>query len=319
MTVCSDIDLHHIEFYQDVIDGLSKSQKTLPCKYFYDERGSLLFEQICSLDEYYVTRTELGLLASIHQELARIIGPDARVIEPGSGAGEKIKLLLGSLESPASYTPIEISQEILVRSTKEIAQHFPDLNIHPIVGDFNSAFSDKALFNRGNTGKNIVFFPGSTIGNFSPAEALDFLSSIADAIGTQGAMIIGVDLIKETTVLEAAYNDAKGITAAFNLNILQRINNELDGSFDLDTFQHHALFNTDKNRIEMHLISQQDQYITINDESFFFAKDESIHTENSHKYSAESFKNLAQQAGFNPIKIWQDPDSYFSIHYLEAA
>lgn len=319
MTVCSDIEVQNTKFYQDVIDGLSNPQKTLPCKYFYDERGSLLFEKICSLDEYYVTRTELALLQTIHQELARIIGPNARVIEPGSGAGEKIKLLLGSLESPASYTPIEISREILVRSTEEIAERFPDLDINPIVGDFNTTFSEHTTFNPEKTGKNIVFFPGSTIGNFSPSEALEFLTSIARAIGSGGAMIIGVDVVKETTVLEAAYNDAKGVTAEFNMNILQRINHELESAFDLDTFYHHALFNSRESRIEMHLVSKKDQHIAINDEHFFFAKGETIHTENSYKYSVESFQNLAKNAGFNPVKTWQDSKKYFSIHYLEAA
>lgn len=299
-------------FLKDVLEGLNKSQKTLPCKYFYDETGSQLFEDICQLDEYYITRTELKLLEDIKLELAEHIGKDAVIIEPGAGAGKKIQILLHALKSPQTYVPMDISKDFLFYSANVIQNKFPDIEVSPIQGDFTQPIKwlDKKSDNR------IVFFPGSTIGNFEPELAVDFLKNMKNLMGKMGAIIIGVDRIKDRQALINAYDDSLGITATFNKNLLSRINQELNGNFKLEKFEHEAIFNENSSRIEMHLISKEKQSVMINGKVIRFEKNETIHTENSHKYSNESFLQLVSQAGMKSIKNWSDKRDFLSIYYL---
>ena len=306
------------EFYLDVVEGLSKEQKTLPCKYFYDDYGSQLFEKICELDEYYITRTENSILKSINNELAEWIGPGARIIEPGSGNSEKVRPILNSLIEPQAYMPIEISEEILMLSVDALRKDFPTISIDPWAGDFHEAIDQIKQKDYNTSSNNVIFFPGSTIGNLSHAQAEAFLLTIRKELGEDISMVIGVDLIKDKNRLEAAYNDKEGVTAEFNLNLLKRINQELSANFDLKKFTHKSLYNEAMQRIEMHLFSQIDQNVTIEDKHFSFKAGESIHTENSHKYSVESFKNLANASGFDIKKTWLDDEELFSVHYLKA-
>ena len=300
-------------FLQDVVQGLSADKKTLPCKYFYDETGSKLFEDICELDEYYITRTELELIDSIKAELAVMIGKDAVIIEPGAGAGIKIQTLLSALKKPSLYVPIDISEDFLFYSAQEIQKRFPDVEIMPIQGDFTEPFK---LNGKENLSNRIIFFPGSTIGNFTPVQAQQFLLNQAQLVGKNGAIIIGFDLAKAPSKLEAAYNDKKGVTAEFNKNLLHRINNELDADFNLSQFEHRAIFNSQKSRIEMYLKSKVDQAVSINLQQFEFSKSESIHTENSYKYSLESFAELVEKSGLVSQKQWIDKDELIAIQYL---
>ncbi|MET1253976.1 L-histidine N(alpha)-methyltransferase [Aliikangiella maris] len=300
-------------FIDDVIEGLSTTPKKLPCKYFYDEYGSQLFEKICDVKEYYITRTELQLLDEIKFELSSLIGPEAVIIEPGAGAGIKIQNLLNALKSPSTYVPIDISADFLFYSTQKIKNKFPKVKILPIQGDFTDAIHWQGGAEQSN---RIVFFPGSTIGNFTPPQAENFLRNQIKLVGHEGAILIGVDLVKPVERLEAAYNDSEGVTAAFNKNLLTRINNELGGNFDLDAFSHTAYFNASQSRIEMHLVSQKAQSVKINQQQFSFTKGEKIHTENSYKYSVERFTRLAEKAGLTCKKHWIDQEGLFSIYYL---
>jgi L-histidine Nalpha-methyltransferase len=300
-------------FLQEVKQGLRKTSKSLPCKYFYDQTGSELFEEICELDEYYITRTELALLNKIEKQLSQLIGKNAVIIEPGAGAGIKIRQLLTALNTPLTYVPMDISKDFLFYSAKVIQQQFPDMEIIPIQGDFTQPVEWQGTEQHNN---RIVFFPGSTIGNFEKLEAIEFLRNMHHLIGEDGALIIGVDLIKDQQILESAYDDNQGVTAKFNKNLLTRINQELSGDFNLDQFSHEARLNHSHQRIEMHLVSDLNQTVTIDQEQFEFQEGESIHTENSHKYSLESFTAMAEAAGFNVIKTWTDEQDFFSIHYL---
>jgi len=309
-----NVQIENRNFLKDVLDGLNQTQKTLPCKYFYDDAGSALFEKICDLDEYYITRTELLLLENIKQELANKIGKDAVIFEPGAGAGKKIQILLHALESPQTYVPMDISKDFLFYSAKVIQDKFPDIEVSPIQGDFTKPIKwlDKESDNR------IIFFPGSTIGNFEPGQAIDFLKNMKNLMGKKGAMIIGVDKIKNRQSLINAYDDALGITAKFNKNLLVRINQELNGNFNLEQFEHRAIFSESNSRIEMHLVSKERQNISINGNNIHFEKNESIHTENSHKYSDSDFLNLVSSSGLKSVSVWTDPDEMFSIYYLVA-
>lgn len=304
-------------FLADVVDGLGAEPKTLPCKYFYDEKGSLLFEDICLLGEYYITRTEMQMLQNYGEEIAELIGPQAVLIEPGSGAGEKVQLLLNLLDNPAVYIPIEISGEILQRSTQIIQNKHPELMVYPVEADFSAPLDIIASTIEEQVGGNrCLFFPGSTIGNFSPDQAVSLLQQFAKLIGDEGSMLVGVDRLKDRNTLVAAYDDALGVTADFNKNLLTRINNELGGDFSLDQFQHQARFNEEESRIEMHLISQQEQSIQIADNEFHFQSQESIHTENSYKYSDEVFAELVADSGLKIKKHWMDADKLFSLYLL---
>jgi dimethylhistidine N-methyltransferase len=310
------------EFLAEVVNGLSKPQKTLPCKYFYDEKGSQLFEAICATPEYYVTRTECNIYEKYADEMSDLIGDKVLLLEPGAGSVKKVGLLLDKLNAPVGFVPMDISQEILEDSSKILSEQFPAININPIVVDFLnkeqihnifSALPAKPLVN-----KRVIFFPGSTIGNFDPDDAVSFLKQFADSLHTGDGLLIGVDLVKDTAILEAAYDDATGITAEFNANLLDRIDRELDAKFYLGSFNHRAIFNCKKSRIEMHLVSDNEQSVHIANNEFIFEEGETIHTENSYKYTVDSFSVLAKKAGFRLEKVWKDDDGFFSVNYFSV-
>jgi dimethylhistidine N-methyltransferase len=302
-------------FREDVIAGLSAPLKALPPKYFYDARGSRLFEAICRLAEYYPTRAEIALMRQHLADIARFAGSGCELVEYGSGASVKIRLLLKRIR-PAVYVPVDISESALRDAAKKLKRAFPWLNISAVVGDFSRPLKIPAF--RGK-GRRVVYFPGSTIGNLTPEEAHAFLRMTRGQVGPKGAMLVGVDLKKDANVLHAAYNDRKGVTAAFNLNLLARINAELGGDFDLARFAHYAYYNTSLGRIEMHLVSLARQTVDIGDYRFGFDVGESIHTENSCKYSVEEFRALALAAGFRTEKVWKDAKGYFGLFGLAAA
>ena len=305
------------DFYTDVLGGLSAENKSLPCKYFYDQRGSLLFEKICLTDEYYVTRAELKLLKRIVGDIASRIGSEAEILEFGSGAGEKICLLLDELQNPASYTPMDISREILSRSTLELRRRYPKLNITPWIGDYTKDLPSQ-LPSSNRASRRVVFFPGSTISNFTPSDAGDFLLKIRSWLGIGGVLLIGVDTIKPKAILDAAYNDAQGNTAAFNLNLIHRISRELSINIDPEDFRHLAFYNEDQNRVEMYLESLRAHTIYIGDAQIEFCKGERVHTEYSYKYSAEGFQELANSSGFRPVESWGADREMFRFYYLEV-
>jgi dimethylhistidine N-methyltransferase len=300
------------EFAGAVLAGLRHHPKELPCKYFYDAEGSRLFDLITELPEYYPTRTEMKLLRDHAGDFARTIGEDVELIEFGAGSLAKAGIILEALKKPRAYVPIDISGDYLHGMTKKLAQVFPNIPVHPVVADFT-----KAMKLPQTGARRVGFFPGSTIGNFSRAEAAAFLRRAAVLL-KGGGLLIGVDLVKEPAVLHAAYNDAAGVTEAFNKNILARINRELDANFDADAFAHYAFYNPAQQRIEMHLMSMEDQRVSVAGECFTFHEGETIHTENSHKYTADGFRALAEEAGFMPKQMWRDPDRLFSVHWLEA-
>jgi dimethylhistidine N-methyltransferase len=310
----SDLAPARTQLLEDALEGLSAPKKTLPCKYFYDERGSAIFDRICQLDEYYPTRTELSIMQSHGAEMGAALGTGCLLIEYGSGSSLKTRILLDHLEEPAGYVPVDISREHLVRSAEAISRRHPELEVLPVCADFTEPF-DVPLPKDG-ADHIASYFPGSTIGNFAPPEARALLGQIAEQCGGGGGLLIGVDLRKEREVLEAAYNDALGVTAAFNLNLLRRLNCELDADFELDAFEHHAIWNPDAGRVEMHLVSQEQQVVRINGARIAFRKGETIHTENSHKYGLDEFAELAAEADFTVARVWTDPDELFSVQHL---
>lgn len=303
-------------FLDDVISGLSQPQKALPPKYLYDAEGSRLFERICRLREYYPTRTELALTRRHLREIARFAGQRCELIEYGSGEGVKTRMLIEHLR-PARYVPIDISEAALRAATSRLAREFPWLDIAAVVGDFSRPLG---LPRRGARAarRRVAYFPGSTIGNLSPAEAEGFLRMTRAQVGASGAMLVGVDLKKDANALHAAYNDAKGVTAAFNLNLLARINRELGADFDLRRFRHYAFYNATLGRVEMHLVSLASQSVRVGLSRFRFEAGETIHTENSWKYSVEEFQALAAEAGFRAARVWRDRRGLFSLHGLVA-
>ena len=302
-------------FLNDVVAGLSQTQKSLPPKYFYDATGSALFDRICELDEYYPTRTELGVLRTKAGEIADVV--DGRhLIEFGSGSSIKIRILLDAAKNLASYVPVDISEEHLLAAADSIAHDYPNLTVTPICADFTQSFP---LPDDVQAGKKVGFFPGSTIGNFSRDDAKAFLEMAAGMLGNGGSLVIGVDLKKDPDVLRAAYNDNEGVTAAFNKNVLHRINRELGGRFDVEAFTHDARYVSEKGRIEMHLVSTREQDVSVSGHTFHFEKGESIHTENSHKYEIGEFHNIGRVAGFEPEQTWTDDRSLFSVHHLKVA
>lgn len=300
------------DFRADIIQGLSSVEPYISPKYFYDEIGSQLFEEICNCEEYYPTRTEVSIIRDNIDDIVKILGQDCLLIEPGSGDSYKVRLLLDALR-PIAYLPIDISKRYLQGEAQKLATEFTWLNVHAICADFTGKLE---LPYHVETTNKVAFFPGSTIGNFTPEQAVKVLEEIKMMVGEDGGLLIGVDLQKESDILSAAYNDKKGFTAQFNTNLLVRINRELEADFDLDQFQHHAFYNEDEQRIEMHLVSKQDQRIVIDDQEFRFKKEQSIITEYSHKYSIQGFQQLAEQAGFKLVKTWLDEDKLFSVHYL---
>lgn len=303
-------------FLKDVLEGLSRAQKSIPAKYFYDERGSQLFEAICELPEYYPTRTELALMRDCVTDMAARVGPKTLLIEYGSGSSTKTPILIDTLQ-PAAYLPIDISREQLAQSALALADARPDLPVRAICADYTKPFAlpncDDLDFRR-----KLVYFPGSTIGNFDRAETHRFLHQIVDVVGPNGAALIGVDLKKDPAILHAAYNDTAGVTAAFNLNVLERINRELNADFALDGFRHHAFYGSFLGRIEMHLRSLRPQTVSIAARRFDFRDGETIHTEISCKYSIEEFQVIARDAGLLADSVWTDPQQLFSVHYLTA-
>ncbi|MDD9905592.1 MAG: L-histidine N(alpha)-methyltransferase [Rhodospirillaceae bacterium] len=314
-----DLEPAVADFQESVIEGLSKTPKQLACKFFYDEVGLDLFGKICETEEYYVTRTELALMRQIGPELAELAGPQRTVIELGSGSDLKIRLLLDALTAPAQYVPIDISPVHLRASAEAVASDYPETRVGAVCADFTAPLSIPADAIEVTDGARLGYFPGSTIGNLTPMEAESFLRGLHPLLGPNGALLIGVDLRKDTGRLNRAYNDAAGYTAAFNLNILHRIAGELDSSIDPAGFEHYAFYNEAEGRIEMHLRSRHQQSIRVGESRFELAADELIHTENSYKYSLDGFAALAASAGYRSAARWTDAEDLFSIHYLTLA
>src|SRR6516165_1116989 len=304
------------EFLADVIAGLSSNLRTIPSKYFYDERGAGLFQKICELPEYYVTRTEIDILDRSRADIASQLGPNIELIGLGTGAGTKTRILIEALENPAVYIPVDISKKQLRQSTGLFRKTFQHLEILPVCADYLQPVVLPSP--RHKAARNIVYFPGSTIGNFEPAEALEFLHRIANVCRGGGGLLIGVDLKKDRQVLEAAYNDRAGITAQFNLNLLERVNRELGADFDLDQWQHRAIYNSNAGRIEMHLMSEIDQFVHLGQHKFHFRRGDKIITEFSYKYLPEEFAALAGKAGFAFVRMWTDNARLFGLFYLTA-
>jgi len=299
---------------REILTGLSHGRKAISSKFFYDEKGSRLFDQICELPEYYLTRTELAILRKHAAEIAESVGQQASLIEFGSGSSLKIRILLENLDRLSAYVPVDISRDHLVMAADEIAREFTEVEVLPVAADFTYPFD---LPDPVETPvRNVVYFPGSTIGNFSPAAAHDLLRVMHHEAGENGALLIGIDLQKDKSVIERAYNDSAGITAEFNLNILLRINRDFGANFDLDKFHHCATYNEQFGRIEMYLVSACDQVVTIGDHHFTFAAGESLLTEHSHKYTIEGFAAMAARAGFSLEKSWSDTGDMFAVLYF---
>jgi len=303
------------DFARDVTAGLSAPVKTLPCKWFYDVRGSELFEEITRLDEYYPTRTELALLKDAGGDIAAALPQGAWVIEFGSGSSRKSDLFLDALDGPRGYVPIDVAADYLDAAARSLARRQPHLRVLPVAADFTAEIDLPPAL---GAAPRIGFFPGSTIGNFEPAEASRFLARARRLLGRGAYMVVGVDMKKDPDVLLAAYDDAAGVTAEFNLNLLDRINRELDADFDRSAFRHQARWNAGEGRIEMHLESAQAQSVRIDGQAFGFAAGETIHTENSYKYAPGEFATVAERAGWRAAAHWVDTDDLFSIHLLAA-
>jgi dimethylhistidine N-methyltransferase len=300
-------------FARDVVSGLTARPKRLPPKYFYDEAGAQLFEEITALPEYYPTRCELAILRERAADIARFFPEGSALVEFGSGSSRKVRILLAAAPTIAAYVPVDISSEMLSQEAEALRRDHPQLAVLPVEADFTQPFVlPAAVASRARTG----FFPGSTIGNFEPHEACAFLRHAGRMLGGGAGLIIGVDLVKEASILHAAYNDAAGVTAKFNLNLLARINRELDGDFDLASFSHKAFYNSVRQRIEMHLVSKQRQKVKVAGRVIEFRAGETIHTENSYKYTLETFGALARGSGWTPMSVWTDAGGNFSIHAL---
>jgi dimethylhistidine N-methyltransferase len=302
-------------FREDVLAGLALARKAIPPKYFYDERGAALFERICELPEYYPTRTEMAIMRACIGEVARLLGPDIELVEFGSGAGIKTRLLIERCR-PALYVPVDIAEPQLRATAAALGADFPWLNVSGIVADFAAplALPDFVVPAR----RRVVYFPGSTIGNFTPDEALAFMQRCRALLGSGGILLVGVDLKKDKRILDAAYDDAQGVTAAFNLNLLERINRELGGDFVVKRFRHLAFYDEAKGRIEMHLESVPAQVAHVAGQRFRFEAGETIHTEISCKYGVEEFQALAARARFHAERVWLDGDRLFAVHALMA-
>lgn len=308
-------DLAQSPLAREVLRGLTTMPKRIPAKFFYDVEGSRLFEEITRQPEYYPTRTELRILQDHATEIAALIAPGAALVEFGSGACTKVKLLLDAMPRLGAYVPVDISADFLSGQVQALREAYPGLPVYPVAADFTQAFALPAAVERM---PRAGFFPGSTIGNFEPHDAAAFLRQARAILGPDAVMIVGADLVKDPAILHAAYNDKAGVTRAFNLNILKRLNRELQGEFDPATFEHHAFFNRERQRIEMHLASLKRQKVRVAGTLVEFRAGETIHTENSYKYSPDSFAALARGAGWKPIAMWTDAQKYFSIHALSA-
>ena len=302
------------EFLRDVVEGLSRAQKTLPCRYFYDARGSELFEDITALPEYYPTRVEAAILSECAPQIAARTAPGGVLVEFGSGSSTKTELLLSQMHDLAAYIAIDVSQSALGDARMRLRDRFPRLRVDIVVGDFWSAQIAPDLAGAPRVG----FFPGSTIGNLEPADAQALLQRFASVLGQGSRLVIGVDVVKPTSVLIPAYDDAQGVTAAFNLNLLTRANRELGADFDVAAFKHAAIWNEALTRIEMRLVSLREQVVHVGGQAFQFAAGETIHTENSHKWPAEVFDRIVADAGWTIVMRWSDPDHLFRVLELQA-
>ncbi len=297
----------------EIIAGLSRTPKSIPSKFFYDELGSELFDRICELPEYYLTRTEIDIMRHYIDEIVSAIGPQASLIEFGSGASVKIRILLENIRELAAYVPVDISRDFLIGAANKIQRDFPAIEVLPVAADFTHPFDlpDPKV----TPVRNVVYFPGSTIGNFSPDAADKLLRVMHQEAGDNGALLIGIDRRKDRFTLERAYNDSAGVTAEFNLNLLRHINREFGADFDLSQFRHRATYNDHANRIEMHLVSTREQSFTVSGRKFSMREGETILTEHSHKYSLEGFAEMAGRAGFQVHRVWSDPAEWFSVLY----
>jgi len=302
------------KFLHDVLEGLSGEQKSLPCQYFYDATGSDLFEQITQLPEYYPTRTETAILKAHAGEIADALGPHTLLVEYGAGASTKTRILLSALKDLEAYVPIDVSEEFLLHTAQLLRTDYPGLRVHPIVGDFMIRLGLPSDLK----GQPVGFFPGSTIGNLSDEEIVQFMAAARDLLGDDSQFLLGVDLRKDEAILVPAYDDAAGVTAKFNLNLLTRINRELEADFDLTGFQHRAIWNDAASRIEMHLESVRDQIVQIGGQRISFAEGETIHTENSRKFAIDSLLPLFEQTGWKLNKQWLDDKRYFAVLLLSA-
>lgn len=302
------------EFERDLLRAFAERPHAISPKYFYDAAGSQLFERICELPEYYPTRTEIALLEARAGDIARLAGRGAEIVEFGAGSLRKVRILLDAMDAPARYIPIDISGEHLALAASQLRADYPTLDVQPLVADYTA----RLLLPDAAPGKRRVgFFPGSTIGNFTPQEAVQFFNVAAQVL-RGGALLIGADLVKDPQILHAAYNDSQGVTAAFNLNLLARANRELGTGFHLDRFAHYAFYNPVQQRIEMHLVSRCDQVVEVAGRQSEFAEGETLHTENSYKFTVDGLRALAQRAGFRAGPVWMDPERLFSVHWLEA-
>jgi len=306
-------DLSVADELSEIVEGLRKTQKALSPKFFYDERGSKLFDAICELPEYYPTRTELSIMRAHMDEIVALIGPQASLIEFGSGSSLKTNMLLRRLDKLAAYVPVDISREHLLAAADSIAAEYPGIEIWPVLADFMQPFElpNPSVMPL----RNIIYFPGSTIGNFSPDEAHELLKVMYLEAGEDGALLIGVDLQKDKDIIELAYNDSAGVTAEFNLNMLTRINREFETNFNVDLFEHRAIYNEQHGRMELYLDSKCEQIVRIDGHSIRFTKGEALLTEHSHKYTLGQFSAMAKRAGFVVDTVWTDPDRLFSVQY----
>ncbi len=301
-------------FLDDVVTGLSGTPRRLPSKYFYDRRGSRLFDAICDLDEYYLTRTELAIMRRCSGEMAAALGPQVLLVEYGSGSSVKTRWLLDHLDDPVAYVPVDISRRHLLQSADDLREAYPQIEILPVCADFTTEFRLPATQREASC--TSVFFPGSTIGNLEPVAAMRLLRRMAALCGEAGELLIGIDLKKDRATIEAAYNDQQGVTADFNLNLLRRMNRELEGDFDLKQFRHQAIYDEQNGRVEMYLVSAIDQVVTIGGHSFDFPAGESICTEYSHKYTVDGFAALAAKAGWELRQEWSDSQRLFAVLHL---
>lgn len=314
------IGLHELgwnetSFLEALLAGLSRPQKSIPCQFLYDPHGAHLFERICELPEYYLTRTEIRILQSHAYDLARLIGPEAIVYELGSGSSAKTPILLDKLERPYAYVPIDIAREPLIAAAAEIAAAYPEMRVEAVCGDYASP---QLLPEIESNGRPVAFFPGSTIGNLSHRDATALLRLWRAHLGSSGLMIVGVDLKKDHGLLNRAYNDDQGVTADFILNVLAHANREAEADFDLDAFAYEANYDEESGAVRMHLVSRRDHEVNIAGRAFYFARDERLHIEDSHKYAPEEFAEIAQAAGFSIARVYTDPRNLFSIQILRA-
>ncbi len=300
--------------FDEVLSGLRNSPKSLPCKLFYDERGSLIFDRITAQDEYYLTRTEISILKLNIDEIIELIGENAAIVEYGSGSSDKVRILLDNVVNLVAYIPVDISVEYLTNSARRLEADYTNIQILPVIADYTREFELPQLISK--VKRRVIFFPGSTIGNFTPSEAEEFLIRMLPICGANGGVLIGVDLAKDPLILHRAYNDAAGITAKFNLNMLARINREIGTDFATGKFRHYAFYNPSLERVEMHLVSLIRQTVMVGDDEIVFEKGESIHTESSYKYSPNRFADLVKRSGFYVERVWVDPDELFSLQYL---